>query len=53
MNIPEEVAIGLLAFLVAFVCLILGAADKGESRMSRQSRRSNPSQKLTDVEDRL
>jgi hypothetical protein len=53
MHMQEEMVIGLLAFLVAFVCLIWAAADEGRSRRPRKSRRSDSSQELKDIENRL
>jgi len=53
MHIQEEVVIGLLAFLAAFACWIWAVVDEGKSRTRKLPGRSDPSQGLGDVEDRL
>lgn len=53
MHVREELVVGLLAFIVAFVCWILASVDEGKSHSRELSRRSDSYQGLKDVEDGL
>lgn len=53
MHVHEEVVIGLLAFMVAFVCWMLPAADERTNSSRGLPRLPDSPERQKDIEDRL